>query len=108
MYFVLPESVFILLTINFCAFCTFCSYVTFLLLVFHNFLEPNRHFTFKVVSVFGWFYWLHLMMNCKAELYSPVLNMSELQKKIYISLNAVFCLKVGTQQKSFFLFHLFL
>jgi hypothetical protein len=35
-------------------------------------------------------------MNCKAQLYAAVLNMSNLQKKMYLSLNVV-----GTQHKSF-------
>ena len=47
-------------------------------------------------------------MNCKVQVYSAVFNMSKLQKKIYLSLGVVFCLKVGTQQKSFYLFCMFL
>lgn len=85
----------------FCFLCVLSIFCIFLL-VFYKFFEPNSilHSCFLLLRSC---YWSHLMMNCKTQLYAAVLNMSKLQKKIYLSLNIV-----GTQCKSFFyLFHMF-
>jgi hypothetical protein len=43
-------------------FMLFGFFFIFLLLVFHKFLEPNRHFPLKMVSgVFLLFYWPHVI-----------------------------------------------
>jgi hypothetical protein len=47
-----PESVGILLTTNLHTLLCFLNHSTFLLLIFHRFLEPNRHFALKVNLMF--------------------------------------------------------
>ena len=44
MWFVLPEIAHILLGLNFLVFYIFWGFFTFLLLIFHKFLEQNKHF----------------------------------------------------------------
>jgi len=48
MWFVLPEIAHILLGLNFLVFYIFWGSFTFLLLIFHKFLEQNKHFNFNM------------------------------------------------------------
>ena len=52
MHFMLPESVYVVLNILSFLLC-FLRFFIFLLLVFHIFLEPNRHFPLKWIPVFS-------------------------------------------------------